>query len=296
MEDTRMSENDADLADMLGPEPDAVDAPSEEVLVDETPTPPSPQGPGKSRPMGAASKTTLAKSRSYPVGGLPASKYGARKNSPERLKQLLSYIAEMPVSSAACMRGDISMSTLKYWLQKSKDGRPGDGFDIPLGANDETADDGGNLIRFHEAWDVAMEVGVGLVEEATIQRAKGYWEVLTYQGKVQYKMDPEKVDLALFLGDPVDERNSALWLRDRNGAPVPEQVWKMDPDLAMFILKTRKPGTYGAKSQVDINVKGGVLVVPMQAITSEDLNVIEGQYRVSEKALVTFEDDDEDAV
>jgi hypothetical protein len=296
MEDTRMSENDADLADMLGPEPDAVDAPSEEVLVDETPPPPSPRGPGKSRPMGAASKITLAKSRSYPVGGLPASKYGARKNSPERLKQLLSYIAEMPVSSAACMRGDISMSTLKYWLQKSKDGRPGDGFDIPLGANDETADDGGNLIRFHEAWDVAMEVGVGLVEEATIQRAKGYWEVLTYQGKVQYKMDPEKVDLALFLGDPVDERNSALWLRDRNGAPVPEQVWKMDPDLAMFILKTRKPGTYGAKSQVDINVKGGVLVVPMQAITSEDLNVIEGQYRVSEKALVTFEDDDEDAV
>lgn len=276
---------DDDLSDLLGPEPVSAEAIAAymlmappENLVDETP---------KSRPMGEASRALLERSRSYPVNR------AAKKNTPERLQRLLDYIAEMPITSDACKRASISVSTLKYWLQKSSEGRPGDGFDMALGLADENGGDE-NFVRFHDAWEAAMETGVGLVERSVHQRAIGYEEVLTYQGKVQYKIDPEKYDLYMLLGDPIDERNPDLWLRDARGIPVPETVWKMDPDLAMFVLKTRKPLVYGAKATMDVNIKGGVLVVPMRAVTSEDLNTIEAEYRMSEKQLVTFEEDDDE--
>lgn len=281
-----MSGDDDDLDDLLGPEPISDEArgayllmkPPDEVLVDEAP---------KSRPMGEASRALLERSRSYPVNR------AAKKNTPERLQRLLDYIAEMPITTDACARASVSVTTLKWWLQKSLEGKPGDGFDMLLGINDENGGDP-NYVRFHDAWDSAMERGVGRVERSVHQRAIGYEEVLTYQGKVQYKIDPEKYDLYTMLDDPIDERNPDLWLRDERGIPIPETVWKMDPDLAMFVLKTRKPLVYGPKSQVDVNVKGGVLVVPMRAVTSEDLNVIETEYRMSEKTLVTFEDDDDE--
>lgn len=285
-------DKDQDLSDLLGPEPVSDEAlaaytlmkPPDEELVDEVP---------KSRPMGAASRGLIERSRSYPLGGLPVSKRGARKNTPERLKQLLNFIADMPITESACKRANIHISTVKYWLQKSLEGRPGDGFDIILSDADETGEgEESNAIRFHNAWDAAMAVGVSAVEQATIRRASGYEEVLTYQGKVQYKIDPKKYAIYDLLGDKVDERNPDLWLRDANGVPVPESVWKMDPDLAMFILKTRKPQMYGSKATLDVNVKGGVLVIPMRAATSEDLNTIEAEYRESEKPLVTFEDDE----
>lgn len=271
-------DDDDDLSDLLGPEPEAADAPTVELLVDEAPT---------SRPMGEASRALLERSRSYPVNRV------ARKNTPDRLQRLLGYIAEMPVTTDACKRASIGVTTLKFWLQKSKEGKPGDGFDMMLGVDDENGEEN-NAVRFHDAWDAAMEAGVGEVERSVHQRGKGYEEVLTYQGKVQYKLDPEKYDLYVLLGDPIDERNPDMWLRDARGVPVPETVWKMDPDLAMFILKTRKPLVYGAKASLDVNVKGGVLVIPMRTVTSEDLNVIETEYRMSEKPVVTFDDEDED--
>lgn len=276
---------DDDLADMLGPEPDAGndgdgEKPPTEILVDAAPVP-------KSRPMGEAARGVLERSRSYPVN------QAAKKNTPERLQRLLDYAAEMPVGSDAARRAGISYSTLKYWLQKSLEGVPGDGFDMLLGVEDETGDgEDGNSIRFHNAWDAAMEQGVGLVERATFTRAGGYWEPLTYQGRVIYRISPAAYDLAELLGEDVDERNPANWLRDANGAPVPESVWKMDPDLAQFILKTRKPLVYGNKATLDVNVKGGVLVVGMQMTKPEDLNVLENQYRTQGLPDVIFEEDD----
>jgi hypothetical protein len=68
----------------------------------------------------------------------------------------------------------------------------------------------------------------------------------------------------------------------------------MDPDLAMFILKSRKPQVYGAKASVDVNVKGGVLVVGMRAATSEALNELEDKYRKEGRPAVTFEEGDND--
>lgn len=272
-----MSEIDDDLADLLGPDPEA--EPETEALVDEVPP--------KSRPMGAASRELVKRSRTYPVN------QAAKKNTPERLQRLLDYAAEMPVGSDAASRAGISYSTLKYWLQKSLEGIPGDGFDMLLGIEDETGEgEESNSIRFHNAWDAAMETGVGQVERATITRAGGYWEPLTYQGRVIYKIKPDAYDIANLLGEEVDDRNPANWLRDKYGAPIPESVWKMDPDLAQFILKTRKPLVYGNKATLDVNVKGGVLVVGMQMSKPEDLNVLENQYRTLGLPDVIFEEDE----
>lgn len=260
---------DAELDEMLGPDPAAE---PEENLVDEA-------------PLDTSGKAVLARSRSYPV------QRAAKKNTPERLARALAYAEEMPVGADVARRLGISYTTLKYWLQKSFEGAEGDGFDIVMGDNDENGTDN-NSVRFHEAWDISMMAGVERVEAATIKRATGYDETLTYQGRVQYKYDPVKVADAVELGLP--EYVPANYLLDADGAPIPETVYKMDPDLAMFILKTRKSQTYGPKSTVDVNVKGGVLVVPMRTIAAEDLNAIEDRYRKQGRPSVTFEEGDED--
>jgi hypothetical protein len=266
-----MRGDDIDLDEMLGPAP-ITDEP--ENLVDAAP-------PGAITP----SKALLERSRSYPV------QRAAKKNMPEKLKRALDYVAEIPVGADVARRMGISYTTLKYWLQKSFEGAPGDGFDIVLGDEDENGTDD-NTVRFHDAWDTAMMAGVERVEVATIRRATGYDEVLTYQGKVQYKYDPEKLAIARELG--LAEQVPENYLLDKFGAPVPETVYKMDPDLAMFILKSRKPQVYGAKASVDVNVKGGVLVVGMRAATSEALNELEGTYRKEGRPAVTFEEGDDD--
>jgi hypothetical protein len=273
-----MSGNDDDLDDLLGPEPVAVADPPEN-LVDEQP-------PGY-RPMGEASRALLERSRSYPVGR------AAKKNTPERLNRLLLYVAEMPVTADACRRAAISVTTLKYWLQKSSEGAPGDGFDIALGEEDETESDD-NTIRFHEAWDIAMLSGVERLEAVTIRRATGYDETLSYQGRVQYKYDPAKLATARELG--LSEYVPENYLLDEFGAPVPETIWKMDPDLAMFILKCRKPQVYGNKATVDMNVRGGVLVVPMRAVIPGDLNEAEEKFRKLGRPNIIFEEGDDDDV
>lgn len=260
---------DAELDEMLGPDP--VAEPDENLVEVAVPIKPS--------------LALLERSRSYPVNR------AAKKNTPERLGRALSYATEMPVGADVARRLGISYTTLKYWLQKSFEGAPGDGFDIAMGENDENGTDD-NTVRFHEAWDIAMEAGVQKVEAATIKRATGYDETLTYRGQVQYKYDPEKLAIARELGLP--EFIPENYLVDQYGAPVPETIFKQDPDLAMFILKSRMSKTYGPKASVDVNVKGGVLVVPMRVIAASDLNAIEDRYRKDGRPTVAFEEGDED--
>ncbi len=267
---------DEELDDMLAL---PSDEPPEEILVDVAP--PSPVS------TGTPSKALLERSRSYPVNR------AAKKNTPEMLIRLLRYAAEMPVGATVARRAGLSYTTLKYWLQKSSEGAPGDGFDVLMGEADENeADD--NTIRFHVAWDSAMTAGVAKVQEAAIRRAMGYDEVLTYRGQVQYRYDPVKLAASRELGIP--EFIPENYLLDEFGSPVPESVWKMDPDLAMFILKTHMPEKYGNKASLDVNVRGGVLVVPMRAVAPQDLNIIEEQDRKRGRQLITFEEGDDDDV
>lgn len=265
-----MSGEDIDLDDLLGPEP--VPATVEENLVDAAPPEATPLTP---------SQALLRRSRSYPTT------YAAKKNKPELMKRALLYVSQIPVTADCARRLGKSPTTLNYWLQKSRDGAPGDGFDVDLGPNDENGTPD-NTIRFHEAWDIAMTAGVENVEAITMRRATGYDETLTYQGRVQYKYDPAKLAESRELGLP--EYVPENYLLDEWGAPVPETVYKMDPDLAMFILKARKPQVYGNRASLDVNVKGGVLVVGMQATSPEELNQIESDYRKNGQPSVVFDD------
>lgn len=258
-----MRGDDIDLEDMLGPDPVVPEAPK----------------PKRKSRMGKASRALLERSQRITIRPLG-------KNTPERLKQLIKSAAEMPVVNSICMRANISSTTLKYWLQKSKEGKPGDGFDVVLdGEGDEPLP-----VRFHEAFENAIEGGLQLVEAAAFKRAVGYREVLTYQGRVIYQLDPEKVSLARELGLP--DNTADCYLKDEFGAPVPETVLKQDPDLMMFIMERRMKDKYGKNAQVDVNVRGGVLVVGVRAETAEALNEMEADYRREGRPAVTFEEDD----
>lgn len=274
-----MSGDDSDLIDLLGPEPADLD--SEADLVDEAPP------VRRSRPMGEASRGVLERSRSYPINA------AARARLPDRLRRLLKNIADVPVASDAARRAGISLSQLKYMLQRSKEGRVGDGYDVALPESEENGTPD-NTERFHLAWDEAMNEGLGKAEKAAWALGVGYREIQAHKGRVQYQIDPDKYALFVLLGDAIDERNPALWLRDEFGAPVPETIFKQDPDMLRWILENRKPKDYGRRAVVDMNVTGGVLVVGMKAATSEALNELEEAYRKEGRPAVTFEEDEGD--
>src|ERR1035437_8786748 len=158
-----MSGNETDdLSDLLGPAPLGPDDVAEE-LVDAAP---------KSRPIGAPSRALLERSRSYPLK--PGYKLrAARKNTPERLNSLLRFISEVPITSDAARRAGISVSQLKYWLQKSLEGSPGDGFDVALPDTEEN-ENPNNTVRLHLAWGGAMEFGLGRLEKVAWDLGAGY--------------------------------------------------------------------------------------------------------------------------
>jgi len=191
------------------------------------------------------------------------------KRTPERMARIIDQLAKMPVVGDACKMAGIHRETLKLWLIKSKTGIPGDGFDLPLDPNDPSV----GTIRLHEAYDAAMEDGLDLLERAAIQKALGQLEPLTYQGRVIYQLDPRLMGLGL----PENE----CWLLDDKGRPVPESVMKQDPDLMQFILKARRKGVYGNKTEVDVTHRGGVLVVGAKAVTGQSLNEEEAQFRIN---------------
>lgn len=208
-----------------------------------------------------------------------------RKHSPERMQRLIDCLREMPVAGEACRRAGISYSTMKYWYLKSTEGVPGDGFDMPSadGIDEETGDQ--YVERFHTAWDNAMNEGIAKVEVATHTRATGYQEVLTYMGSVVYRHDLELV--AMLGGYGVD-----TYMRDDKGFLVPETVMKQDPDLMMFLLKTRKREEYGNHQTVDLNVRGGVLVVGAVAATPQTVDQL-GDYK-ADAIDVDFEETEDD--
>lgn len=235
--------DDDDLSDLMGPEPELAPIPV---------------------PMLTPGRAAFRRSRSVILK--------PRKLSNERMIRVLTAITEMPVSADACMRASISPTTLSYWMTRSAEGVPGDGYDVVFDPEEPEA-----TRRFHEAWEDAMKIGLSRVERAAHQRALGYLEPQVYQGRVIYKHDPGLVALYGY------ECQQTYLLDARTGEPVPESVMKQDPDLMMFILKTRMKDTYGSKQEIDVNYRGGVLVVSAVAPNSQAL--IENQKNFKAEAI-----------
>lgn len=233
--------DDDDLSDLMGPEPEVT--PIEGLIEDALGTDEEPlieDVMGK-RELYAGGRARLRASRS--LGLRPP------KHSHDRMIRVLSAAATIPIRGDICMLAGISYTTLKYWLQSSKDGVPGDKYDVYLIEDDDAPPQ-----RFHDAYDEAEKIGVDRIERAAFQMSLGQREPLVFQGRQMFRHDPEMVALYGY-------ECTQTYLLDKYGAPVPETIIKQDPDMIRFILKSRKPEIYGNKTTVDMNVRGGVLVV-----------------------------------
>ena len=183
----------------------------------------------------------------------------ARKYSPERLTKFLNRLMKYPRVIDACEFSGFSYSTLRYYLAKSETGKPGDGFDLAYG--EETK-------RFHLHYADAIQAGIQMVEDEYKWRAlKGYYEVLSDKGRVIYQVDPELAGLGLTGPDS--------YLLDEDGKPIPERIHHQDPEVMLAVLRAWRRDQYGRHENVDVTMRGGVMVVGVRATTNKQIEEIE---------------------
>lgn len=225
-------------------------------------------GQGPSKKLGSR-KIDLSKS----VITQAALGLAQRKYAPKYLKLVLKIARENPVESQIASQAGMSICALRNCVALSKKGRSPDIFDLPT-------PDGGTE-RFHIQFEDAVETGWGVVEDYARKAATGMLkEVLTYKGRVRYKLDPGLIGLG-FTGP-------AAYLLDNNGDPVPETIRISDFEMTRFLLKGRLPKIYGTRMQVDHDHKvGGVLVVGVTR-TSKELETI-GPQKYEDIQDVEFE-------
>ena len=171
-----------------------------------------------------------------------------RKYAPERLRLVIKLAREFPIETVIAHKAGMSKSALRYALMGSREGHPGDPFDMKL--------EDGTTERFHILFEDAVEEGIGKIEEAACERATGKAKrVLEYQGKVTYKQDPD----LLALGFPEEE----TYILDENGDRIPETIPVLDPEMIRWLLERLKPEVYGKQAMTPKKPQrtGGVLVV-----------------------------------
>jgi hypothetical protein len=95
---------------------------------------------------------------------------------------------------------------------------------------------------FAKAWDEAMEEGIDRAEQAAFKRAVDGWEEpVIDKGRLAYAYRRVVDDEGKETFEPVI---------DANGQPVPLTVRKHSDGLLTFVLKGRRRGTYGDKTEV----------------------------------------------
>jgi hypothetical protein len=165
------------------------------------------------------------------------------KLSPKLMRIILNALREYPVLRHAAKKAGIHPKTLAYWIRRSEAGD--DGYDVKWQ---------GLTRRFHEHCESAIDEAHQKLEDEWTQRAlHGYEKVLTYRGRVMYKIDQDLVGLGF--------QGSDAYLKDENGKPVPETVHKEDPKAQLHVLRRRRLGTWGKHPKIDAPHEGGVLVV-----------------------------------
>ena len=172
---------------------------------------------------------------------LPAE--GAKARRMERMRIVFDSLTEVPIFSHAAIKAGIHRKTLKNWLKRSAAGDAG--YDLEWQ---------GIEWRFHEHCKSAMEEAYDKLMDIMFQRAfVGYDRVLTYRGRVVYKIDQRLVELGY--------QGPDAYLKDENGSPVPETIRKLDPKAMRFILKWYRPERWGKRRKIDALREGGVLVL-----------------------------------
>jgi len=207
-------------------------------------------GPDDEKPK--TGRELMRESRSRTIVG--------KKNSPERLTKLLNYIVQFPQVNRACAMAGLSVTTLKYYLTKSEKGAPGDGFDLTYG--DETK-------RFHLHFADCRDAAVQEVEDAYISYGLKHYEVLSDKGRVIYQIDPQLSGLGLTGPD--------AYLLDEDNRPIPERIEKQDPEVLEKVLKAYRRDRWGQHDKLDVNLRGGVMVVGVRAKSSNEIEAGEAE-------------------
>ena len=165
------------------------------------------------------------------------------KLSPELMLLILDALAERPFLNQAANKAGIHPKTLAYWIRRSEAGD--NGYDIEW--QDVTG-------RFHELCESAIWAAEVKLLDSMFERGFfGYDKVLTYRGRVMYKIDQGLVGLGC-QGRDAD-------LKDENGNPVPETVHKQDMKAMRFWLAWHRHEKWGRHRKVKAPREGGVLVI-----------------------------------
>ena len=197
----------------------------------------------RSRPRESTSPATPVKEsaeKQKPPAGIARS---TPKLCPELMLLVLDALAERPFYYYAANKAGIHPKTLAYWIRRSKAGD--DGYDIEW--QDVTG-------RFHELCKLAIDEAVQKLLDLMLERAFfGNDKVLTYRGRVMYKIDQGLVGLGC--------QGRDAYLRDENGNPVPETVHRPDMKAMRFWLAWHRPEKWGRRRKVNAPREGGVLVI-----------------------------------
>ena len=168
------------------------------------------------------------------------------RRSPETFLLILNSLVDDPHWTSAARKVGISTMTLTRWIERSAKGDP----EFIVEWCDETD-------QFARHVQRAMRAQIASIESMARKNATGFDEVVTYNGQVQYKLDPK------LIGVPDDQLELLYGVTDRylriNGEVQPLTVRRKASDaLVLKMLSAHYPKVYGDKSTVDVNV-GGVL-------------------------------------
>ena len=197
----------------------------------------------RSRPRESTAPPTPVKEsteKQKPPAGIARS---TPKLSPKIMRIILNSLRKTPILWHAAMKAGIHRKTLEYWLKRSAAGDAG--YDIEWE---------GLEWRFHEHCELAIwEAELKLLDRMFERALFGYDKVLTYRGRVMYKIDQGLAGLGCEGPD--------AYLRDENGNPIPETVRKVDMKAMRFLLAWHRPEKWGRHRKVDAPREGGVLVI-----------------------------------
>jgi hypothetical protein len=159
------------------------------------------------------------------------------------MRIVLDTLRKTPILWYAASKAGIHRKTLEYWIRCSAAGH--DGYDLEWQ---------GVEWKFHEHCKSAIDEAHQKLDDEMLQRALvGRPEVLTYRGRVIYKIDQGLVGLGY--------QGPDAYLRDENGKPIPETVRKPDKKAEKYALKRHRPDTWGKRPKIDAPREGGVLVI-----------------------------------
>jgi hypothetical protein len=168
---------------------------------------------------------------------------GAKPSRMELMRIVLDSLTEVPIFSHAAIKAGIHRKTIKYWLKRSAAGDVG--YDLEWE---------GIEWRFHEHCKSAIEEAHDKLLEILFQRAfVGYDKVLTYRGRVTYKIDHRLVKLGY--------QGPDAYLKDENGSPIPETIRKLDKKAIKFLLEWYRPERWGKHPKIDAPRQSGVLII-----------------------------------